>query len=89
MGDNNIQEFEIGQKVLIVGPVDEQDDFEKWVIFCRPQMSDLVGNVATISRKHNNRGHNGRFTYHLKEFGFFWADKWLVPFYNTSDFIYS
>lgn len=88
MSDNNIQEFEIGQKVLIVGAGYNQDDFEHHIYFCRPQMSDLVGNIATISDKRKSSRY-GRFVYDLKEFNFTWADKWLAPLYKTSDFIYS
>lgn len=88
MDDNVIKEFEIGQKVLIVGAGDEQDEFENCIYFCRPQMSNLVGKVATISDKRKRREY-GRFAYYLEEFNFTWADKWLVPLYNTSDFIYS
>lgn len=89
MGDNVIQEFKIGQKVLIVGAGDEQDEFENWLYFCRPQMSNLVGKVATISCKRASLNYGGRFRYTLEEFGFIWADKWLAPLYNTNDFIYS
>lgn len=89
MGDNNIQEFEIGQKVLIVGAGDEQDDFERNIYFLRSEMGRLVGNVATISDKHESGRYNGRFIYYLKEFNYSWVDKWLAPIYNTSDFIYS
>lgn len=88
MSDNNIQEFEIGQKVLIVGEGDEQDEFERCIYFVRPEMSNLVGNVATISDKRKSSRY-GRFVYDLKEFNFTWADKWLAPLYKTSDFIYS
>lgn len=89
MGDNNIQEFEIGQKVLIVGAGYNQDDFERCIYFVRPEMDDLVGEVATISDKRKEWGYDGRFVYNLEEFEFNWADKWLAPPYNTSDFIYS
>lgn len=89
MSDNNIQEFDVGQKVIIVGAGGEQDDFEHWVCFVRPQMSNLVGKVATISIKHNNERYKGRITYRLNEFNYCWADKWLVPLCKTSDFIYS
>lgn len=88
MDDNNIQEFEIGQKVLIVGARVKQDDFERDVYFAKPDMSDLVGMVATISWKHKDEYYNGRFRYRLKEFGYIWVDKWLKPI-NPSDFIYS
>ena len=89
MGDNNIQEFDVGQKVIIVGAGGEQDDFEHWVCFVRPQMSNLVGKVATISSKHNAKSNYWRKTYRLEEFGFIWADKWLLPLHNKNDFIYS
>lgn len=89
MDDNNIQEFDVGQKVIIVGAGSEQDNFERFVCFVRPQMSNLVGKVATISSKHNNDRYNGRFTYRLNEFNYVWADKWLAPLFKTSDFIYS
>lgn len=89
MGDNNIQEFDVGQKVIIVGACGEQDNFERWVCFVRPQMSDLVGKVATISSKHNSERYIGRATYRLDEFNYCWADKWLAPLCKTSDFIYS
>lgn len=89
MDDNVIQEFEIGQKVLIVGAGNEQDGFERGICFIRPEMSRLVGNVATISDKHKACKYDGRHVYYLKEFHYSWADKWLAPFYNTNDFIYS
>lgn len=89
MCDNNIQEFEIGQKVLIVGAGYVQDDFEHEIYFVRPEMDDLVGKVATISSKRKHCIFNERFAYHLEEFGYVWADKWLAPIYNTNDFIYA
>lgn len=89
MGDNNIQEFEIGQKVLIVGAGDVQDEFECSIYFLEPEMRNLVGNIATISDKHESGRYNGRFIYYLKEFNYSWVDKWLAPPYKTSDFIYS
>lgn len=89
MGDNNIQEFDVGQKVLIVGAGEHQDEFERWVYFCRPHMSDHIGEIATISQKRKVAGYSGRLTYNLEEIGCVWADKWLAPLYNTNDFIYS
>ena len=89
MDDNVIQELQIGQKVLIVGAGYNQDDFERCIYFVRPEMSDLVGEVATISDKRKEEDYDGRFIYNLEEFEFNWADKWLAPLYNTNDFIYS
>ena len=89
MDDNIIQEFKIGQKVLIIGAGNEQDDFERDICFLRPEMSRLVGNVATISDKRNAWKYDGRYVYSLEEFHYSWADKWLAPLYKTSDFIYS
>lgn len=88
MDDNVIQEFEIGQKVLIVGAGYNLDGFECEIYFLRSEMGSLVGNVATIADKRKNRQY-GRFVYDLEEFGYCWADKWLAPLYKTSDFIYS
>lgn len=89
MEDNNIQEFEIGQKVLIVGAGNEQDEFECDICFLRAEMGRLVGNVATISDKRNSWKYDGRYVYSLKEFHYSWADKWLAPIHNANDFIYS
>lgn len=89
MDDNNIQEFKIGQKVLIVGAGDKQDEYERCIYFLEPEMSNLVGNVATISDKRKSGTYEGRSVYYLKEFDYCWADKWLAPLFNTNDFIYS
>jgi hypothetical protein len=88
MGDNDIQKFEIGQKVLIVGADEERDDFENFVYYVKPDMPELIGKIATISSTRYVHRYK-RYVYCLEEFDFNWADKWLTNAFNTNDFIYS